>query len=445
MRQRDILLFWFPLFASWLLMTAEGPIISASINRLPDEVVMLAAMGIVTSLSVTIESPIINLLATSTALVQDADAYRLVRRFTLELCLLLTIVAALVAFTPLFDLIIYRLLGVPEAVGEWVRPGMAIMVFWSAAIGWRRFLQGILIRHNHTKLIAWGTAIRLLASGGTAIGLALWGQWAGVINGSLALMSGVVAEALYTTLVARPVIRDEVIPAAAPADSAPLTHRDLLQFHLPLAATSVLILLVQPLVTSSLARLDEPTLSLAAWPVLFQTLLMARAASLALPEVIIARYDRGTNFDALRRFSYMLAGIVGVGMVLFAFTPLSRWYVFGVQDMTSAAGDLVLANLGLFVIFPALAVLTSWLRGLLIQGRVTRPVNIGMGINLALTGVILLAGVRIGWSGLPATALALNMAAVAELIYLAWRTRAVLPPQLSLLGLRPAQSTGVPS
>ncbi len=45
---------------------AEGPLVSAAINRLPDEVVMLAAFGIVISLAVLIESPIINLLATRT-------------------------------------------------------------------------------------------------------------------------------------------------------------------------------------------------------------------------------------------------------------------------------------------------------------------------------------------------------------------------------------------
>ena len=51
MKQRDIFWFWLPLFASWLLMTAEGPIVSASINRLPNEVIMLAAQGIVVSLA----------------------------------------------------------------------------------------------------------------------------------------------------------------------------------------------------------------------------------------------------------------------------------------------------------------------------------------------------------------------------------------------------------
>ena len=137
MRQRDIFLFWLPLFASWLLMTAEGPIVSAAINRLPNEVIMLAAQGIVVSLSVTIESPIINLLATSTALVKDRASFLQVRRFTIHWMVLLTAVTILIAFTPVFDLVVIRWLGTPSNVAEWVRPGLRIMTLWTAAIAWR--------------------------------------------------------------------------------------------------------------------------------------------------------------------------------------------------------------------------------------------------------------------------------------------------------------------
>ena len=440
MRQRDIFWFWLPLFASWLLMTAEGPLIAAAINRLPDEVIMLAAMGIVNSLSVTIESPIINLLATSTALVRDHASYLLVRRFTIHLCLILTVVASLVGYTPLFDALVPGLLDVPDEIARWVRPGLQIMILWSAAIGWRRFLQGILIRFNHTRLIAWGTAVRLLASGGTVAVLALWGRWPGVIIGSVALMAGVLAEAAFATWAVRPVLRDELsadAPAAANASSGggpPLTYRALLAFHLPLAATSLLVLLMQPLVTSSLARLDRPTESLAAWPILFQILLMARAAALALPEVIIALHrDRGT-FGPLRRFSFTLVGAVTAATAVFALTPLAGFYVFRVQDMTPDVGELALSSLSLFLLFPALAVLTSWLRGLLIHGRHTRDVNVGMAINLAVTGATLLLGLRLAWPGLPTAALALNLASLAEVVYLTWRTRAALPADLPLFG-----------
>lgn len=443
MRQRDIFWFWLPLFASWLLMTAEGPVISAAINRLPNEVIMLAAMGIITSLSITIESPIINLLATSTALVRDRASYLLVRRFTLHWCLALTVVAILVGFTPLFDLIVPGLLDVPDEIAQWVRPGMQIMVFWSAAIGWRRFLQGILIRYNRTRTIAWGTAIRLFASGGTVIVLAIWGHWPGVIIGSLALMAGVIAEALYATWAVRPVLANELATGTPAADGAALTYRGLTAFHMPLAATSLLVLLLQPMVTSSLARLEQPTLSLAAWPVVFQVALMARAAALALPEAVIALHSGTPTFVPLRRFSLTLTAAVTAGMALFVLTPLARLYVFRVQDMTQEVGSLALASLPLFLPLPGLTVLVSWLRGLLIQSRHTRYVNVGMAVNLTITALVLVLGVTRRWPGLPTAALAMNLALAGEVLYLAWRTRTTLPASLPLFGAPRTELSGL--
>jgi len=446
MRQRYILLFWFPLFASWLLMSAEGPLISAAINRLPNEIIMLAAMGIVTSLSVTIESPIINLLATSTALIRDHQSYRLVRRFTIHWCVALTVVAILVAYTPLFDIIVMQLLDVPVEIAEWVRPGMKLMIPWSAAIGWRRFLQGIMIRHDQTRKVAYGTIVRLVGSGGTVILLAILSQWPGVVIGSISLVIGVTAEAVYATLATRSLIRDELGPDSLPSDELPLTYRELFLFHLPLAATSVLILFMQPMVTSSLARLDQPTLTLAAWPIVFQILLMARAAAMALPEVVIALHQGTHTFGPIRKFSLILTVASLLSMVVFTFTPLARWYIFDVQDMTAEVGELALSSLGLFLVFPALTVLVSWARGLLIQSRHTRYVNVGMAVNLTITAVALVAGVIIKWPGLPAAALALNLALAGEVIYLLRRTQQTLPVGLALFGssgMQPAQPSEI--
>lgn len=146
-------------------MTVEGPVIQAVIARLPNPEVSLAAFGIVFSLSITIEAPVIMLLATSTALCRDHAAYLVLRRFMLWLNVLLTIIGAIVAFTPLFDWIVLGAMGVPEPIARAARPGMRILTFWSAAIGWRRFYQGILIRFGGTRRVTLGTAARLLSSG----------------------------------------------------------------------------------------------------------------------------------------------------------------------------------------------------------------------------------------------------------------------------------------
>lgn len=433
MRQRDIFLFWLPLFASWLLMTAEGPTITAVINRLPNEVVMLAATGIVISLSVTIESPIINLLATSTALVKDRRSYLLVRRFTIHWMVGLTAVSLLIAFTPVFDLVVVNWLEAPPDVAVWVRPGLQIMSLWSAAIAWRRFLQGILIRFDQTRKIAWGTVLRLVVSAGTVIGGSLLTEWAGVINGALAWMTGVIVEAAYTTWAVRPLLQTE-LSHDDETDTEPLTYRSLFWFHLPLAGTSLLSLLAQPLVTSSLARLSEPTNSLAAWPVLFQVTLMSRAAAFSLPEVVIALSKRPHMFPPIRRFSLNMAGALFVLMGLIVFTPLASFYFFVVQDMTAVVGDLALAAVRLFLFFPMLAAITSWLRGLLINSKATQAINVGMALNLGVTAVVLIIGVGAKLPGLPTAAVALNLASVAENAYLAWRAKLAIQPEYSLLG-----------
>ena len=196
MQRQDILRFWLPLFASWLLMTAEGPLLSGAVNRMPNEVVMLAALGIVFSIAVTIESPVINLLSTATALVRDAASYRQVRRFSLQCMAFVTVVAFLVAATPVFGWVVEDLLETPAEIARWVRPGLLILVPWSAAIGWRRFLQGVLIRFGETRKIAAGTLVRLSATGGTVLALATFADLPGIALATWAMMAGVVAEAL---------------------------------------------------------------------------------------------------------------------------------------------------------------------------------------------------------------------------------------------------------
>ena len=427
MKQRDVFWFWLPLFASWLMMTAEGPIVSAAINRLPDEVIMLAAQGIIVSLSVTIESPIINLLATSTALVKDRSSFLLMRRFTIHWMIFLTAVTIIIAFTPVFDLVVRRGLGAPEEIAVWVQPGLKIMTFWSAAIAWRRFLQGLLIHFNMPRKMAWGTAVRLVVSGGVVIGLAKFTQLPGAYIGSIALMVGVVAEAIYATIAVRPLLQNELSVNAPLSTDAPLTYRDLFWFHLPLAGTSLLILLVQPMVAFTLARLDKPVESLAAWPLVFQIMLMARAAAFALPEAVISLTKGPETIRPVRRFTLNLAAVLTGLMALLIISPLASYYIFTVQDMTRSVGNLALSSLPYFAILPALTAVSVWLRGLLITRRVTNDVNIGMFINMGVTAVTLSVGLSFQLPGLPTAAIALNIAAVCEIMYLAWRTQRYFP------------------
>ena len=134
---------WWPLAASWMLMGAELPALSAVIARLENPRINLAAYGgIVFPISLVIEAPIIMLLAASTALCKDYDSYRKLWRFMMISGAGLTVLHILIAFTPLYYVVAEDLIGAPAVIIEPARIGLMIMTPWTWSIAYRRFNQG---------------------------------------------------------------------------------------------------------------------------------------------------------------------------------------------------------------------------------------------------------------------------------------------------------------
>ncbi len=417
--KRSILLFWLPLASSWLLMTTELPFVNAAIARLPDAQTMIAAFGITASISITIESPVIMLLASATALASHRQAYFMLRRFTIHLMALTTALTLLMGFTPLYDVVVRGWMGIPPAIAEAAQPGIQIMTLWSAAIAWRRFKQGVMIRYGQTRLVGVGTVVRLTASAGTAtiLAVAFADRLTGVAVGGWALMAGVVAEAIYAHWVAAPVIAERL---PVHSDQPALTYRNLLTFHLPLAAVSLLTLLGQPLLGAALARAQQPAESLAAWPVVFGLVGIFRSASYALPEAVIA-LQRGSQTDeSLRRFCYNVGWVTSGLLLLISITPLAAWYMGAVIGISPQLVTLALPGAWFGVALPLIGSVQSYLRGVLMGRRATAPTYQAMLINLLVLAAALAVGVWQGWPGVPLASGALTVSQIVETAFLVW-------------------------
>ncbi len=68
---KRILTFWLPLAGTWFMMAVEGPFLAAVIARLPGPTENLAAFGVAFVVAIFTESPVIMMMAASTALVED--------------------------------------------------------------------------------------------------------------------------------------------------------------------------------------------------------------------------------------------------------------------------------------------------------------------------------------------------------------------------------------
>jgi progressive ankylosis protein len=427
MRLRTIFRLWLPLAVSFELMMLEGPAVQGAIGRLPNSPLNLAAWGLAISLSLLIESPVIMLLATAITLVKDTTSYRALRRFMLSLCLGCTLLSGLVAFTPLLDLVAGRLMGQPPAIVRMARPAMQIMLFWTAAIGWRRFYQGILVRNGLTRFVSLGTTFRLLAIVLTVVILASWGRLAGVQVAACGLMAGVLTEALATTTFILPLVRCQ-LSASDTAAETPLTQHDIRRFHMPLAATTVLTLLAHPMTSAALARLAMPKLTLAAWPVAFMALLVIRGWGLALQEITVAQARDSASAPVLRRFAVQIGLATSGFTLLLVTTPLLSLYFQNVLHLPRELQPYTRLGIAACLLLPLITALGSWARGVLMAGGGSRAVYRGMALNLSTHGLLLLTGVLLRLPGMWVGAGAFSLAALTEYLYLLWCVNAAEVP-----------------
>lgn len=421
---RTVFRTWWPLAASWVLMGLELPMVSAVIARLPDAKIHLAAYGgVVFPVALMIESPVVMLLSASTALSRDEASYRLVRRFMLGLGLAFTSLHALVAFTPLYDLLAAGVLGVPEPVREPARLGLRLMTPWTLSIAYRRFQQGVLIRFGHPHAVSIGTGVRLganavvLAAGSAAGGLP------GIAVGTAAIATGVVAEAVYAGLAVRPVRHGALrrAPAVAPA----LTPGAFVRFYLPLMLTPMLAFLGAPLSSAAISRMPRALESLAVWPVVNGLVFTLRSVGFAFNEVVVALLDRPHALAPLRRFAHGLAFATTAALLLVAATPLGTLWLVRLSALPAELAALGGVALWLSLALPGLNALQSLHQGAIVHSRSTRAVTESVVILLGVTAAVLGAGVAIGRvSGLWVASLAAVAGAGFQVAWLARRSRA---------------------
>ncbi len=422
---RRIAAIWWPLSLSWLLMAIEMPALSAVMARLPNAEINLAAYGgIVYPFALIVEAPVIMLLSASVALSRDEDSYRKLRRFMLTLGLVLTGAHVLLAFTPLYDFVVRQVVGVPEVLVEPARIGLRILTPWTFSIAYRRFQQGVLIRYGHSSAVGVGTGVRLAAGGMVLLAGYLIGSINGIVVGASAQAAGVISEALYAGLVVRPVLREQVLREPKAEN---LTLRGLLAFYIPLALTSLLSLLWQPIGSAALSRMPEAVASLAAWQVLSGLVFMLRSFGFSFNEVVVALLGERRGYSGLLRFTWLLAGATTALHLLIAATPLALVW-FGV--ISALPPELAaLSRVGFWLALPltALSVLQSWYQGSLVHSGKTRAIPELMAVFLGVVLVILVIGVRMdSVTGLYVGMAAFSAATFLQVVWLWLRSKIVL-------------------
>ncbi|MCZ7558297.1 MAG: hypothetical protein M5R41_18015 [Bacteroidia bacterium] len=385
---RRILTFWLPLLATWQMMSVEGPFLAAVIARMAEAKYNLAAYGVAFSLALIIESPIIMMMTASTALVKGKLSYVRLRNFTAVLNIGITVLMVVLVLPPVFRVVTEDLMKLPTEVARITHTATALLLPWPAAIGFRRFYQGLLIRSNLTRRVAWGTMIRLVAMSATALLLALSTSLPGAVVATAALSVGVVFEAVASRFMVHGTIR--MLRDSDEDTSDVPEYPGIVRFYYPLALTSILALGVHPMVAFFLGQSRMPLESLAVMPVINSLVFIFRSFGLSYQEVAVSQLgSKLRHYLPVRNFALGLSLAAAAGLALVAFTPVAHLWFRQLSGLNEDLALFALLPTQLLVIMPATSVLLSFQRAILVVSKRTGTMTTATIVEVVLILIVL--------------------------------------------------------
>jgi hypothetical protein len=174
-------------------------------------------------------------------------------------------------------------------------------------------------------------------------------------------------------------------------------------------------LAAQPMMTFFMGRATAPVESLAVFPVVASLTFIFRSMGLSFQEVSIALIGkRHEHFRPLARFAFLLAVGASGAMALVALTPLSSFWFQTVSGLTPELAAFAILPAAILVPLPAMSVLLSFQRSLLVVGMRTRPITLATALEVGGIALVFpLLGWRLGMVGVTAAAIAIILGRVA--------------------------------
>ncbi|PLX74907.1 MAG: hypothetical protein C0614_11530 [Desulfuromonas sp.] len=347
-------------------MSVSHSIINAGLARLEDAVVALAAFSVAMVLHLFVASPSYQNHTITIAMVRGRRSLIAMMLFVLLIAVWVSILLALLAFTPVGTFVLNRLLGVSPEVGKGAREALGLLVLLPFITGLRGLFQGLVIRARRTPLVSFATAVR--------IGMLFVYLWLGQIwfdgtkVAAFALLGCVATETLVVGWFAWRV----KLPAE---EDDGRTLRDILGYGLPLAYSSGLQQTVPLLINAIISRLPDGTLALAAFGIMRGFLFLLAGPMRNLQQAYLTLVQQESDNRPLMVFLVWVSCAMALVMLLIAW-PLNQPVLGTIMGLDDAMRTYLAWPLTACALFPLLYgaanLLRGWFSGAHLTGRLGR-------------------------------------------------------------------------
>jgi len=196
-----------------------------------------------------------------------------------------------------------------------------------------------------------------------------------------------------------------------PHGSSPLTLNRFTRFYAPLAATSLLLTLTNPLLTSALSRNVNPAVALAGFGVAFSLCGVLYSPLLVGQTVAATRLLAGRPFGPIQSFWLRIGALLSVLTLAIGVTRVGDWVLGGVIGVSGDIFDEARFAIALLAPVPLLTAARAVHQGRLVAGHRTNPIAFATGaraaVLAAVAAVLTLSAAGGAWVGAAAFTLGL--------------------------------------
>ena len=199
--------FYLPLVAMSVLYMTLQPLISSGLTRMPNPVDSLAVWPVLRSLLILMSSGGFACIEVVVVLLDEPQAMRSLRRFTLYLSAVTTAVMLVMSATPLAQWWFQSLVSLPPALVPMAKQGLWILTLVPGLFAIQHWLQGILINNRDTRGIMEAFIFSLMGTVLTLLFGVYWGGMSGINVGMFAYLTGDLIRAGWLWHRAHPIIK----------------------------------------------------------------------------------------------------------------------------------------------------------------------------------------------------------------------------------------------
>lgn len=378
---KTIFFFFLPLLFMMEMVQLSHSITNAFLARLAAPKEALAAFTIAFAFNITANGITFTSTQAGICFITDrASCLRLFRFFALIIMAPVFIVE-LTALTPLGDIVFGDWMGTSAEVVSQAKRASAILGLWAFPVIFRNFGYAIAMKNRRTILITYATAVRLISLFGF---LFLFAQWFdGAVVGALATLCGIVVEAVYMSLAARPFFMR--LPRNA---DRPATSGEIWRFSWPLMITQVSENGVVFILNFFLGRLANPDLAIASFGVVLSILRLILSPIRNLIQTTQALVQKSEDLRAVFQFtSLLILFYMALNFILF-YSPLKTWILSGLMGLGPELSSYSTPAVRIIFTVAVFWAASSLLRGMLAAMRRTGFIAVTAGIRLAAVAAI---------------------------------------------------------